>query len=397
MRILLANDGIDDAGGVTAYLAAVAPALRARGDAVAFMHYNRRTPASRFPADPAFGILDRGLDGAVEAAAAWRPDVCFSHNMAALDVDEALLRRWPVVKMMHGYAGTCVSGQKARLWPRPAPCGRRLGAPCLLHYLPRRCGVTSPARMLRQYSAARRQQSLFHAYASIVVASAHMRDEYVRNGAPPARVFVVPLFATGQVRPAVPRGDAPAPARVLFLGRMTQLKGCDLLIRAVAGASRLLGRPVPLTMAGDGPVRAACQHLAAGLGVDAAFTGWVTEPEKEALFACASLLVMPSVWPEPFGLVGLEAGAHGVPAVAFDSGGVRAWLRDGTNGLFAGRQPAVEPMARTIAAALADPALLARLSEGACEVARELTVDRHVDALAERVLAPAVRNRPVCA
>ena len=81
----------------------------------------------------------------------------------------------------------------------------------------------------------------------------------------------------------------------------------------------------------------------------------MNETGKNALFASAALLVVPSVWPEPFGLVGLEAGAHGVPAVAFETGGVGEWLRDGTNGLMAGRRPAVEPLARAIAAALADP------------------------------------------
>ena len=52
------------------------------------------------------------------------------------------------------------------------------------------------------------------------------------------------------------------------------------------------------------------------------------------------LLVVPSVWPEPFGLVGPEAAHHGVPSAAFAVGGIPEWLVDGVSGhLAAGDRP----------------------------------------------------------
>jgi glycosyltransferase involved in cell wall biosynthesis len=42
--------------------------------------------------------------------------------------------------------------------------------------------------------------------------------------------------------------------------------------------------------------------------------------------------VLSSVWPEPFGAVGLEAMRYGVPVVAFDAGGIREWLISAYNG-----------------------------------------------------------------
>ena len=61
----------------------------------------------------------------------------------------------------------------------------------------------------------------------------------------------------------------------------------------------------------------------------ARFHGWVDETQRAALFGGSGVLALPSTWPEPFGLVGLEAAAHGMPAIAFDVGGVREWLVPG--------------------------------------------------------------------
>src|SRR5689334_21576515 len=41
---------------------------------------------------------------------------------------------------------------------------------------------------------------------------------------------------------------------------------------------------------------------------------------------------MSSVWPEPFGMLGLEAMRYGLPVVGFDTGGIKEWVVDGRNG-----------------------------------------------------------------
>ena len=391
MRILLATDGIEEAGGVDTYLAAVARGLLSRSHAVAVLHAN--TPAApaggRWPAVQRFGLRTMGIVPALAAAEAWRPDVCFSHNMGALEIENALVQRWAVVKMMHGYFGTCVSGQKCFGFPRREPCDRRFGATCLAMYLPRRCGQRSPAVMMRQYAWARAERALFGRYTAVVVASQHMRREFVRNGLPERALHVVPLFAPDPIAvlpgPPLERSD-----RILFLGRMTPLKGGDLLIEAVADASKLLGRQIALTMAGDGPERGSWRALAARLGVAATFPGWLDPAARDRTIRQASLLAVPSVWPEPFGLTGLEAAAHGVPAVAFDVGGIREWLADGENGVLAeGGQPRASALALAIVDTLGDPARLARLGDGARQMAAQMTLDRHLDRLAP-ILAHAV-------
>jgi glycosyltransferase involved in cell wall biosynthesis len=202
----------------------------------------------------------------------------------------------------------------------------------------------------------------------------------------------VPLFAPSTGASAVTRSaDAD---RILFLGRMTPLKGGDLLIEAVADASRRLGRRLQLTMAGDGPEREGWRALAARVGVDAAFPGWLEPAARDQAIRETSLLAVPSVWPEPFGLTGLEAAARGVPAVAFDVGGIREWLTDDESGLLArGDRPEPSALADAILRAFSDSGTLARLSEGARRKAAGMTLERHLDHL-ESVLRKSLAPSP---
>jgi len=386
MRILLANDSRADGGGVGTYLSSLVGPLVARGHAVALLHdgADASSDPRRIPVDQAWSIESAGLESSLAQARAWRPDVCFSHNMRALDVDEQLAREWPIVKMMHGYFGTCVSGQKAFAFPGARVCTRHCGPACLVHYLPRRCGYRNPATMLLQYDWASRQRQLFARYSRIVVASEHMRREYLAHGVGSDRVVAIPLFARSPERVV----SAGTSIDVLFLGRLTPLKGGDLIVRAAHRVNEILGRSVTLTVAGDGPERARLDALATRLGVRATFPGWVDERGRSDLFATTRLVAIPSVWPEPFGLVGLEAAVWGIPSVAFDVGGISTWLSDGVNGRLVSPDEGAGGLADAIAGILRDPACYERLSRGARDATARFTSDAHLNAL-ERVLQTA--------
>jgi glycosyltransferase involved in cell wall biosynthesis len=110
---------------------------------------------------------------------------------------------------------------------------------------------------------------------------------------------------------------------------------------------------------------------------------------RAELFARAALLAVPSVWPEPFGLVGLEAAGFGIPAIAFDVGGIREWLTDGVNGRLIAAGDAAE-MGRAISALLQDPAERARLGAGARAASARLSPEAHLSRL-EAVLDRARR------
>ena len=395
MRILVAHDSVGTVGGAESYLLSAISRLRHRGHHIALVYCVRSETESplRSSAHVALGVEERGIDAVLGELLEWRPDVCFSNNMAPLEVNRQLLARWPVVKMLHGYMGTCVSGLKMHAFPSARACQRTFGPACLALYVPRRCGQLSAGAMVKGYRWASEQRELFSRYAATVVASHHMSDEMARHGVPEDRLKVLPLFSTVS-------GDAGAgggePDTVLFAARMTPLKGGHVLIAAARRATGLLGRPVRLLMAGDGPQKDAWRSLASSLGVQIEMTGWVAPDDRARVYGRCLLVAVPSLWPEPFGLIGLDAASLGRPAVAFDVGGIGEWLTDGLNGRLVEPGAGEEGLAQAIVSLLGEPAERERMGQHALEVSRRMSVAAHVERLEGVLLeAASTQARPI--
>jgi glycosyltransferase involved in cell wall biosynthesis len=109
--------------------------------------------------------------------------------------------------------------------------------------------------------------------------------------------------------------------KIVFLGRLVSDKGADMLIKAFAGLKSSQWR---LSMIGDGPERAALQRLAAELGI-AERVDFLGALKGTALVSALNeheVMVVPSRWREPFGVVALEGLACGCIVLASDGGGL---------------------------------------------------------------------------
>lgn len=160
---------------------------------------------------------------------------------------------------------------------------------------------------------------------------------------------------------ARPAARPRQPPRILGFGRLVCDKGFDLLLRAHAVVARR--RPdARLILAGDGTARPALEHLAASLGLSASveFTGMVAPQAIPALIERASLVVVPSRWDEPFGLVALEAALMARPVVATRVGGLAEVVEHGTTGILVERDDP-DVLASAILNLLEDPATADRL------------------------------------
>jgi glycosyltransferase involved in cell wall biosynthesis len=103
----------------------------------------------------------------------------------------------------------------------------------------------------------------------------------------------------------------------------------------------------------------------------------------------SDLLLVPSRWPEPFGMVGVEAALRGVPAVASAVGGIPEWLTDGATGrLVPGGPKSAERFAEAVVACLRDEPMLARMRDLGRAAAARFGMAPHLAAL-EPVLAAA--------
>jgi len=129
----------------------------------------------------------------------------------------------------------------------------------------------------------------------------------------------------------------PATPVVAFQGRLVSTKGVDVLLRA-ARILREQGRSFELLIIGDGPERSHLEELAKHLGLTpwVNFAGRLPAAQLDAALDRSTLLVVPSLGGEVFGLVLAENMLRGIPVLASDlgafvevSGGVGAIFRTG--------------------------------------------------------------------
>ena len=163
--------------------------------------------------------------------------------------------------------------------------------------------------------------------------------------ADPARVAVIPcgvdveLFRPRPAAPARARLGVDAEHVLLFVGRLTPIKGLETLLRALAVlrsdglASARLRLLVVGGTKGEPGDSAHLRRLAQDLGV-ASWVDFRGPQPQDALpdyYAAADLCLMPSRY-ESFGMVALEAMASGVPVIASRAGGLTVTVQDGVTG-----------------------------------------------------------------
>ena len=182
-----------------------------------------------------------------------------------------------------------------------------------------------------------------------------------------------------------PPREAPSPLSLeppvlLCLGRLTEQKGFDLAIAALA---RLSARfpDIRMVIAGDGPARPALEDAAARLGVTdlVFFSGWLAPARVTQAIDAASVVLVPSRGVEAFGLVALQAAQMGRPVVATSVGGLPEVVQDGTTGLVCDPESAAA-LADAIAWLLERPETAARFGRVARERALgAFTGERYLD------------------
>ncbi|HWI22636.1 MAG TPA: glycosyltransferase family 4 protein [Baekduia sp.] len=203
----------------------------------------------------------------------------------------------------------------------------------------------------------------------VLAISGYARDLALAAGANPARVSLISPAVDLPARPALPKRDRQGPPTLLTISRLEdRYKGHDVVLRAMP----LIRAKVPdirWHVIGEGPLRSMLEDRAqtAGLADTVRFLGAVSDEERDRELARADVFCMVSRLPaggfagEGFGIVYLEANAHGVPVVAGAVGGAVDAVDDGKSGLLVDPEDHVA-VADAIVKLLSDDELAARLA-----------------------------------
>ncbi len=350
LRILLSTQRLPVVGGHEAYVRMQATMLLRRGYSLVV------SPAEdgRFEGiDPSltdgitylpFSDLKRILAG----HGTWpgeRPDVGLTHGGVDPIALGELGRALPMLHFVHSPGEYCPSGTRF-LMRAMKPCTIRPGVvPCTLHGLRDGCffnATGDPQSPRMAYHAFRKLDDIakrVYPNASAIIAQGPFVAGELRTllGAQhPASRRIRSLLPPVDVSPtddehATPTRRRGEKAEIVVCGRLQPIKGIDQAIEALSEVST----PTKLIIVGEGPYRAHLEALAAKAPErhEIEFCGWLDQKDLSEIYRRADLLVFPSRWPEPFGLVGIEALRFGTPVVAYDVGGVSDWLLRSEGGL----------------------------------------------------------------
>lgn len=401
MHVLFAIDTWALIGGTERHAAVVVPALVERGHRVTVLcRESRAGGLADVPVIEEPGLEGTDLDDATRVSLGRRvrgaaPDVIFVSALRNVDALEELADAGPVVRYVHDHTLFCPGLNK--VYEGGETCHHPMGVACLKRYwfgggcicfkkAQHANRILDPIRELRRKA---HELEVTRRATRVLTNSEYMRRELLQVGFPAASTSVLSYFTRSNT-PDQPPGPLPEATRafldagagpLLFTPARLTLpdKGVDYLITALG----LVQAPWRAVVAGSGPAEEWLRAKAAeeGLGDRLHFTGWMDGPGIETLYGLADVVICPSVWDEPFGLVGIEAMTHGKPVVAFRVGGIPEWLEDGRTGYL--HEPRdVEGMARSVDRLLEDPATARALgAEGRAQVATKFGRDRHVEGL----------------
>src|SRR5262249_31852985 len=170
--------------------------------------------------------------------------------------------------------------------------------------------------------------------------SAKLRQRHVEAGVPVGDNKViywgVPVdqFTSGAARTRAP-GE---PLRLLFAGRLEEVKGAHTILEALPGVRSPYKMPVDVTIVGEGSQVSYLQRLKDGAGSLSGsfavhFTGKVPTARMREVSQAHDVLIFPSIWDEPFSITVLEAMAASLCVVGTTTGGSAEILREDVNSL----------------------------------------------------------------
>jgi glycosyltransferase involved in cell wall biosynthesis len=254
-----------------------------------------------------------------------RPNVAHAHNiyhhLSPSVLVELHRQAIPVVLTLHDLKLVCPA---YKMHTQGAVCERCRGG-ALRNVVKNRCIKNSAAMSALVWleSTVHKALDLYMSTVTrFVVPSRFFLQKFAEWGVDTGRFVHIPNSVDVE---AMAAEGTPGDAFV-YLGRLVPEKGVATLIRAAALAR------VRLRIIGTGSEEQALRQLAAELGGDVEFTGYLTGSALRAAISSARAVVIPSEWYENAPISVMEASALGRPVIGANIGGIPELIRPGETG-----------------------------------------------------------------
>jgi len=308
-------------------------------------------------------------------------DLINIHNIFNPAIVRFCLQTLPVVKSVHSPVMVCPG--KDKFWRySERPCTIPYGLHCFKHIYTEGCANRHPKRVIRAWNYVNFEVHEAAAkYQRIVVMSNYIKKGMLESGIAESQIVCNPYF-TNEIIPVPDIKLGSGVKTILFIGRLISSKGPHIMLQSLLP---LLNEKddLQLQIIGDGIMKTQLMSTVKEMHLEhkVSFSGWMAKPDIDRAIGQSALVMFPSIYPEAFGIVGIEAMMQGKPVVGFDVGGVSTWLKDGITGFLVQRSD-INSMREKTALLLSDAALYETMSSNARKQALEHYVpDIHIKRL----------------
>jgi glycosyltransferase involved in cell wall biosynthesis len=300
----------------------------------------------------------------------FRPDIVHLHNFLYCGTPSilAVLKNIPTVMTVHDYAITCPNTIRVDYYNEL--CMSSFGRICLEKncsnrriYYYRRIKMMILKRLLRN--------------VNLFIAPSNFMSNVlnINNIVPIIKLnYSIDLSLFSSEKTEMTENN------ILFIGRIAKEKGIEYLLAAMPRILKDIS-DAKLLIAGDGNEKnnliKMTEQLNIGRHVE--FLGAIPPEKTPDLYQKANIVVVPSTWPEVFGIVGLEAMAMGKVVIGSDIGGIPEWLEHGKTGFLVEPRNSDE-LAEKIIRILSDKELARKLAKNARQkVEKEFNMKNHIE------------------
>jgi glycosyltransferase involved in cell wall biosynthesis len=377
MKILFINDVGSEAGGAETIIQQLSSSLRRRGNEVKLLSGNEYHSSVKINdyefksfSDKSFARFLLFMYNPFAASKLkqvlrdFNPDVVHLHNVKKASSSILfLLKDYPTIMTAHDLSSVDQTAfEKIEILQ---PYKQSLST-----YFIYQKNLTYLVQRIRFILLRRAQRNI-----DLIITPSHAMEAALHQGGVPAPITTIHHGLSRKKLAAKARSSAKvklAPT-ILFVGRFVENKGLGQLLMALSTIRKSLPG-VKLIAIGDGPAKTHFHDLARQLGLTEAveFLGWVKQKDVVAYYEKSDLVVIPSQFFEPLGIVAIEAMMYARPVVVTRVGGLPELVDAEITGRVVDRDD-TDQLAMTIVELFQNPAKLRKMGENNLKKSEEFS------------------------